>query len=577
MSKLLKKIENELKKSVSESIHCREWRSSIVIEGEVDSWDKVIEAGKTAAKRGYKGVVNRVVVKGLELPGIKSPSINDFSLQDKRVDVLIIGGGIIGCSIARELSKWNISVLLAEKEDDLAMHASSRNDGMVHPGIEPKPGTKKAYFNVKGNDMYTRVADELDIPLRRSGSLVVYDNYWLKFIYPLFERRAKQNGVKGIRHLSRAEVKSREPHIADNIVGGLLFPSTAVLSPYKLTIAYGENAMMNGVEVSLNTVVQSMTLEGNRISTVKTNRGTIYPKVVINAAGVYSDKIADMANDQFFTIHPRKGQVILVDNKRGGLVTSVIGKPSFINVKGVTKGGGIVKTIEDNILVGPDAYEQPYREDYSTNRENIQNIIKKHFPIIPALSPADIITYFAGIRASTYEEDFVIEKSEYVRNLIHSAGIQSPGLASAPAIAEEVERLTCEVLKEFSEVKPKEGWNPIRKGIPELHKMSAEERNQYIKARPDYGVIICRCEEISKGEIIDAIRSPIPCHTVDGIKRRVRAGLGRCQGGFCLPHVLKLIQSESGVKMTEVTKKGNASYILTGETKAGSDMQEVAK
>ncbi len=570
MSKLLKRIENELQKTISKAISCSEWRSSIVLEGEVNSWDELMSAGLRAANRGYKGVVNKMTVKGLFIPEPKNPAVNDYSLEHKKVDVLIIGGGVIGCSIARELSKWNISVLLVEKEEDLAMHASSRNDGMVHPGIEPKPGSKKAYFNVKGNEMYTKVAEELDVPLRRSGSVVIYDSYWLKFIYPFFKKRAAQNGIKGLRHLSKAEVKEREPYITDSVAGGLLFPSTAVLSPYRLTIAYAENAMINGAEISLNTIVKSMKLDGNRIISVETNKGTVYPKAVINAAGVFTDKIAAMANDQFFTIHPRKGQVLLLDKKKGSILTSVIGKPSFVNVKGVTKGGGIVKTIEDNILIGPDAYEQPYREDYTTNRENIEGLMKKHFPVLPTLTPADIITYFAGIRASTFEEDFIIERSEYVKNLIHSAGIQSPGLASAPAIAEEIERLTCETLQEVMEVKRKVNWNPRRKGIPELHRMTAEERSRFIKERPDYGVIVCRCEEISKGEIIDAINSPIQCNTVDGIKRRVRAGLGRCQGGFCLPHVVKLIQTQSGGSITEVTKKGNSSYMLTGETKTGN-------
>ncbi len=577
MSKQLKKIEAELRKNISNSIECREWRNSIVLEGKVESWDTVTAAGKKAANRGYKGVVNKLTVKGLEIPQINSPSFTDTTLQGKKVDVLVIGGGIIGCSIARELSKWDISVLLVEKEEDLAMHASSRNDGMIHPGIEPKPGSKKAYFNIKGNEMYTKIAQELDVPMRRSGSLVVYDSYWVKFIYPYLKIRGNKNGIKDFRLLSRAEAKAREQWISDSVSGGILFNTTAVLSPYKLTIAYAENAMMNGAEISLNTIVLGMKKHKNDITSVLTNRGEIFPRIVINAAGVYSDKIAEMAEDNFFTIHPRKGQVLLLDKKKGSMLTSVIGKLSITNVKGTTKGGGIVRTIEDNILVGPDSYEQPYREDYSTSRENIENLMKKHFEILPILKPSDVITYFAGIRAATYEEDFIIEASEYVPNLIHAAGIQSPGLASAPAIAEEIERLTCKVLSQYKQINKKQSWNPIRKGIPELHKMTPEERNKYIKQRPDYGVIVCRCEEISKGEIIDAIKSPIPCVTIDGIKRRVRAGLGRCQGGFCLPNVVKLIQNEAGIKAIEITKKGNASNLLTGETKTDSIAKEVKK
>lgn len=567
MSSLLKNIEKQLQIHVAPGITCTEQQQAIVIEGLVNSWDQVIAAGKRAAKKGFKGVVNKLQVKDLVLPPIKKPLQRDEALQGKQVDVLIIGGGVIGSAIARELSKWKVSILLVEKEEDLAMHTSSRNDGMIHPGIEPKPGSKKAIFNVRGNEMYTRIAKELDVPLRRSGTVAVFDDKLIKFGFPVLKLRGLQNGVKGIRLLSKKEVLEREPYVTSNITGGIFFPSTAILSPYKMTIAFAENALMNGAEVSLNTIVLSLKTEKNRILSVDTNRGTLYPKIVINAAGVYADQIAAMAKDQFFTIHPRKGQILLLDKKKASIVNSVISKPSLINVKGVTKGGGIVKTIEGNILIGPDAYEQPYREDYSTNSANIEGLISKHFPLVPNLSPSDIITYFAGIRASTYEEDFIIERSENIPNLIHAAGIQSPGLASAPAIAEEIEKITCTALRELMDLKPKTDWNPIRKGIPELNKLSQEERNALIKNRPDYGTIVCRCEEISKGEILDAVRSPIHCQTVDGVKRRVRASLGRCQGGFCTPYIVKILQEETKLSINEITKKGNSSCILSAETK----------
>lgn len=572
MSKLLKNIEKELNTAISKEIHCNEHHSSIVLEGIVESWDMVVAAGKKAANSGYKGVVNKLIVKDLAIPPIKKPILNDNALMGKSVDVLIIGGGIIGSAIARELSKWDISILLVEKEEDLAMHTSSRNDGMIHPGIEPKPGSKKAIFNVRGNEMYTKIAADLDVPLRRSGTVIIFDNSYTKLAFPLIKLRAYHNNVKGVQLLSRDEVLMKEPHGLKNIKGGIYLPSTAVLSPYKMTIAFAENALTNGAEISLNTIVLAINKEKERIISVDTNRGTIFPKIVINAAGVYSDEIAAKADDQFFTIHPRKGQILLLDKKKGMLINSVISKPSLSNAGGVTKGGGIIKTIEGNILIGPDAYEQPYREDYSTNSSNIDGLIKKHFPLIPELSPSDIITYFAGVRAATYEEDFIIETSEFVPNLIHAAGIQSPGIAAAPAIAEEIERLTCLALNKLMILKPKDNWNPIRKGIPELNKLTLEERNNYIKNRPDYGTIICRCEEISKGEILDVLRSPLPCRTVDGIKRRVRAGLGRCQGGFCTPNVIKLIQTETGLSINEITKKGNLSYLLVGETKKTEDI-----
>lgn len=560
-------IKRDISKKVSRDISIREQRNSIVIEGIVDSWDKVIMAGKIAANRGYKGVANKLEVKGLKIPDIKKPSIKDSSLNLKKVDVLIIGGGIIGCSIARELSKWNLSILLVDKEDDIAMHASSRNDGMIHPGIEPSPGTKKAYYNVLGNELYKRISKELDVPIKRGGSTILYDKSWLKLIKPYIKMRAQKNDVKGVTFISKEEAKKYEPYITDEIAGALHFDTTGVTVPYKMTLAYAENAVLNGAEVSLNTVVLSIEREGDRIASVTTNRGRVFPKVVINAAGVFADKIADMADDQFFTIHPRKGQIAFLDKKKGYLVNSVISKPDLTNLKKNTKGGGIVKTYEGNILVGPDAYEQPYREDFSTDGNRIDSILNRHLKTINGLNKGDIITYCSGIRASTYEEDFIIERSEYVKNLVYAAGIQSPGFASAPAIALEIERITLSIMSELKIVKPNPTWNPMRKGIPDLGSMTAEERNRFIKNRPDYGIIVCRCEGISKGEVIDSINSPIPASSIDGVKRRVRAGMGRCQGGFCMPLVMEILRDEAGVDMLDITKKGKESYIVAGETK----------
>lgn len=567
MRKSLQALESRVRKKISPDVSLREWHSSIVLEGTVSSWDELYTAGKMCANQGYKGVVNKLKVKNFDVPKIKKPQLYDQALQGKRVDVLIIGGGIIGCAIARELSKWQLSILLVDKEDDVAMHASSRNDGMIHPGIEPKIGSKKALFNVKGNEMYTRVAQELDVKIIRCGSSVLFDNRWLNLAKPVLSIRAQKMGVKEVTLLSREEALKIEPNIGIPIAGAVHFATTGIISPYKMTVAYAENAVQNGAEVSLNTIVLSMQKEHNRITSVETNRGTVYPRLVINAAGVFADMIADMAGDQFFSIHPRKGEIIFLDKKKGELINGVIGKPSLSLAKSNTKGGGVVKTVDGNILIGPDAYEQPFREDFSTHMDHIEVLMKKHMPLVKGLSPADVINYCAGIRAATYEEDFIIERSEYVANLVYAAGIQSPGLASAPAIAEEIEKLACQALQEIMEVKPNANWNPIRKSIPELSKMDFITRSRIIKENPHYGEIVCRCEGVSKGEIIDAIHSPIPALTVDAIKRRVRPGMGRCQGGFCLPAVMKIINEETGLPMTAITKKGNNSYLVVEETK----------
>lgn len=562
MLKKYEKVQRLIQKEVNKEIYCREWNSSVILDGQVDSWDMVIKAGKLATKRGYKGVVNRIELKGLNIPLIKAPNVRDLSLNGKKPEVVIIGGGVIGCAIARELSKWDISILLLEKEADLAMHTSSRNDGMIHPGIEAPVGSKKSVFNVRGNELYSKITKELGVPFNRCGSTVLFDRGFIRLAKPYLMSRANKTGVKDVTVLNKIEVGKLEPNITDDIVGAVHFGTTGILSPYRMTYAFAENAAMNGVEFSLDTLVESFIMNGNEIIGVNTNRGVVYPKAIINAAGVFADKIANMAGDQFFTIHPRKGETLILDRKKGALINGVVAKPSLNLTKGNTKGGGIIKTIDGNILVGPDAYEQPFREDYSTNSTNIENILKKHLPVVPKLSKGDVITYYAGIRAATYEEDFIIERSERIDNLIYAAGIQSPGLASAPAIAEEIEKITCGVLGEKIELKKKAYWNSIRKGIPEVRNMSFEERAKLIKEKPEYGEIICRCEEISKGEIRDALTSPIKVDTVDAIKRRVKAGAGRCQGGFCLPQVLKIINEESGKSFDKITKKGKDSNIL---------------
>ena len=561
------KIQRKIQQTVSKKIVCKEWRSSIILEGMVEDWSDVVKAGKIAANKGYKGVVNKIEVKNLHIPEINKPIIADNSLDKTQTDVLTIGGGVIGCAIARELAKWDVSILLVDKEDDLAMHTSSRNDGIIHPGLAANPKTKKAYYNVKGNAMYTKVSEELGVVFRRSGSYVLFEKRWMKLVAPLIMKRANQNGIKGATVIGMKRLQEEEPYLNTSIKGAIFFPSTATVSPYKMTIAYAENAIANGIVLSLNTIVTEMKKERGKIISVKTNRGTIYPKVVINASGVYADKIANMADDQFFTIHPRKGEIALMDKKKGYLLNSIVGKFNLGHSKCITKGGGLVKTIEGNILTGPNAYEQPYREDFTTNRDSFELMVNKLIDTVPKLSPGDIITYMAGIRAATYEEDFIVEKSEYVSNLVHAAGIQSPGLASAPAIAEEIERLALESLSETKDIKRKEKWNARRKKDKQLSIMSLPERKRIININSDYGEIVCRCEEVSKGEIIDAINSPIAVKTVDAVKRRTRAGMGRCQGGFCMPLVIKIIEENTDLEMTEITKKGKDSAVLKEETK----------
>ena len=557
-------IKKALIKKGFQSIECSEWRKSVRLEGELDDWQKIVQAGKIAAKFGYKAVVNDISLKGFTAPDIKKPSKTDESLAELKPDVLIIGGGVIGCSIARELSKSALDILLVDKESDVAMHASSRNDGMIHPGIASHPGTLRGEMNVRGNYLYTELCRELSVPFERYGSLVLFSSKAFgMLLLPVFARREKLLGIEG-RKISRRRLEKIEPNITDEAVGAFEYPSSGVLSPYKLTVALADNAVENGVKISLETIVQSMEVENGKITGVVTNRGTVRPKLVINAAGVFADKIAGMADDRFFTIHPRKGECAILDKKKGLLVTRSMGLIGLAAATSDTKGGGVMRTIDGNVLVGPDAYEQPLREDFSTNKNNMDAVLNKHLPLIKGFSKADVITYFAGIRAATYEEEFIIEKSERQNNLVHAAGIQSPGLAAAPAIAERTAEISREILAREMKVVPNIKYNPNRRVSPVMAKLTLEEKQEAIKKNPDYGIVVCRCEGISRGEIIDTVNSPLPAVSIDAIKRRIRPGMGRCQGGFCSPLVMQIICEQTGMKPEEVTKNGEGSNIVFG-------------
>ena len=428
---------------------------------------------------------------------------------------------------------------------------------MVHPGVMPKPGTKKAYYNVKGNEMFAAIAKNLNVPYMTVGTYVMFENEVLDILGRVLIKRAHQNGVKGVSHVTRKQILENEPKIADSIVGGIYMPTTGVCPPYEMTIAMAESAVINGAEISFNTQVLKINKEKNHIKSVVTNRGEIYPKVVINAAGLYADSIAQMAGDRFFTIHPRKGQVALLDKEKGALLGSVV---SVVNLRSAfknTKGGGLVKTADGNILVGPSAVEQPYKEDYSTDYDDIQWVLNKNLRYIKGLEKSDVITYLAGNRAATYKEDFIVENSEYVDNLIYAAGIQSPGYASAPAIAKDICDMAVAKLGESEKISKKLNFIETRKGITRTSQLDESARQRLIEKNSSYGKIVCRCEEVSKGEIVDAIHSVIPAVTVDAVKRRVRNGMGRCQGGFCRPLVAEIIRDETGLGLDAILSKGD--------------------
>jgi glycerol-3-phosphate dehydrogenase len=554
------------------------------LSGELKDWDDIVHAGLAVGK--LKCV--REVVNEIKYPGMVEEKEQKFEpvpyaipkeIPDK-CDVLIVGGGVTGCAIARELSRYNLDIVLVEKESDVACGASRANNGMVHPGISTPYHSLKRVLNVKGNAMYDQVCKALEVPFDRCGMYVVVTddtfapkikNKIPKFLHKLAYNtivpsvainKAKKYGIPASK-ISREQLLGEEPNLAKNAICAISFPTTAMTCPYKLTIAYAENAAMNGAKFLLNTKVTGIKAENGEVKTVETNRGSIQAKCIINAAGVYADKIAKMAGACDFTIHPRKGSMLIFDSAEKGHINHILAQLNVPTDK-YTKGGGASVSVDGNVLLGPTAIEQESRENVTVTREESSRIFSKYCQLLPNIPQRSVITFFAGVRAPTYKEDFVIGATK-VKGFVNVAGIQSPGLASAPAIAEMVVGIVKD--SKLFEMQTKADFNPIRKDGHEFRKLSHEEQQKVIEKNPHYGNVICRCETITEGEIIDAIHRPVPALTMDAIKRRTRAGMGRCQSGFCGPRVAEILARELNVPITSITKDGAGSEVFFGKTK----------
>lgn len=564
-----KKLQNKLDQEFQGQVKVSVTKECIRVTGKLDDWAKVVKACQLCVLPKSKlHVVNDIEFTGGKIEPMRTPKQTSHRLEGSKPDVLVIGGGISGASIARELMRYKLNVLLVDKESDLAMQASGRNDGEVHPGVDLSKGSLKQHYIWKANQMYAKVCEDLDVPFNRCGQYVGFTQKALKPLIWLYALQKKYLcGIKDTQVLSQKELRKSEPELNPDFAFALYNPSAGCVCPYGLTIAYAENAVQNGATVSLNTAVLGMEVKDHKIISVKTNHGTIYPKIVINAAGTFAEDISKMADDRFYSIHPRRGTNSILDKKAGHLVHSISSIKTLSKNKSHTKGGGILHTVDDNLLVGPNAVETYEKENFATEAKSIDEVFNKQTQTAPGLKRPDIITYFTGVRAASFEEDFIIEKGRKTKNLIHCAAIQSPGLTTAVAVAEDVAKMTIEELNKETKVEKNEEFNPKRKGIPALRKLPLTQRAELIKKNPDYGVIICRCEEISKGEIIDALDSNISVPTIDGVKKRVRPGMGRCQGGFCLPLVAKIISEHEQIPLNEVLKGNEGSLLSYGDTK----------
>ena len=549
-------------------------RNIATVSGECETWEQLIDVGHFVAEDAkIKNVVSEMTVKGLTITPQDYASMAKEGRKKgiiQKTDVVIIGAGVIGCGIARELSKYDFHCIVVDKENDVSVGASKANNGNIHPGHAVKKGTLKHKLNILGNRMYDEWAKDLQFEFQRNGLMYIA---WEEEYLPALKRRytkGLENGVDGIRYISGEEAMAIEPELKklDNPpIAAVWLPSLAHVEPYEVTIALAENAAENQVKFMLNTKVCDIVHDG-RIQAVVTSRGVIETKYVINAAGVYADDISRMAGDVSYTIHPRKGTIVLLDKAKTypykpqlGFVSNKL-ENRMMNVKNKeSKGGGCCKTPEGNYLLGPSAKEVWNKEDTSCDAEGIAYALSccQH----KGVGEKDVIRSFAGVRAADFKEDFIIEKSEVTSGLIHVAGIQSPGLSAAPAIAKMVENILLEEMKkEGMSYKRKKNYQPYRPKRRVFRKLSLEEQNKLIKENPDYGQIVCRCEFITKGEILDAIDSPVVPTSVDAIKRRTRAGMGRCQGGFCLPVVLQILAQAQQPDCTEIDFTAKDTNIL---------------
>lgn len=474
-----------------------------------------------------------------------------------KTTVLIIGGGIAGTAIARELSKYDVDVTLVEKEKDIAFGGPTKaNTAIIHAGYDDKPGTTAAKLCRRGNAKWGRLSSELSIPFRRIGSLVIaFNDDEISVLYELM-KRGEANGVQDLRIIMGRELFEMEPNLNRKAAAGLYAPSAGVTSPYEAAIALAENARMNGVSFLLETEATGIIIKNGEVKAVQTNRGTIHTRYIINAAGLFADEVSAMAGIEEFKITPRKGEYVIYDKNLRSLVNHIL----FPIPSPISKGITVTPTVDGNLIAGPTAHDIEDKRDASTTFEGIEEVLRGACKLVPCLSARRdaVISSFSGLRPQPSTGDFIIKSYEEPYGFINVSGIKSPGLTSAPAIAEMVvEILRAEGLR----LEVKSDFKPYRRPIEHpFRDFNPAKAEALIDQDRSYGHVVCRCEHVSEGEILEAIRRGAT--TLDGVKYRTRAGMGRCQGGFCTPHIIKILARELGIPVEDVTKKGGDSKVL---------------
>lgn len=475
-------------------------------------------------------------------------------------DVAVIGAGVVGGMIARFLSEYKLNICIIEKENDVAMGASKANSAIVHAGFDAKEGSLKAKLNVEGSEMMPEIARQLGVKYKNNGSLVLGFNDEDRIVIESLYKRGVKNGVKKLKIIEKDELKSLEPNISNKAICALYAPTGAIICPYELTIAAVGNAMDNGAELFLNFDVTNIKAE-NDCYEICSEKSSIKSRYVINAAGIYADKIAKMVGDFSFNIHPRRGEYILLDKELGGIVSHTIFKTPSKMGKGIL----VSPTVDNNLLLGPTSEDITDRDDKSTTYDGLLKIMNESNKYAEKIMLNKSITSFCGLRAVGDTGDFIINMPK--ERFINVAAIESPGLSSSPAIAKYV----VDMIGKNEPLSKKESFNPLRKPMHYFKDASIEKKNEIIKKNKSFGKIVCRCESVTEGEILEAIRTNPKATDLDGIKRRTRAQMGRCQGGFCMPHIAKLLSKEYGIGLEKVTKTGKNSNIVTGRTKGGNE------
>lgn len=475
-------------------------------------------------------------------------------------DVLIVGCGVVGAACAYALSRYELSVAVLEKSNDVANGTSKANSAIVHAGYDPHPGTAMARLNVEGNRMMPELCRKLDVPFRQVGSHVLaFTEKETETLQTLYAR-GTANGVPGLRLLGAEEARAMEPNLSENVCASLWAPTAGIISPWELTLALIETAVRNGVELHLETPVTALRKE-NDTFLAETPKGRFAAKYVLNAAGVHCAELSAMLGCAEYTIQPNRGEYYLLDKSEGTRVHSVIFQCPNENGKGVL----VSPTVHGNLIVGPDAVNTTDPDGTENTASGLAFVREMALKSVPSIAFRENIRNFSGVRANHAHDDFLLGESRRVPGFYELAGIKSPGLSSAPAIAEDMVRW----LSGKTELKEKAHFCDERRRI-RFNELSAEQKNEWIRKDPRYGRVICRCETVTEGEIVAAIHSPVPPTTVNGVKRRVGAGMGRCQGGFCGPRVQEILSRELGIPMERILMDQPGSYILTGQTKGGT-------